>query len=324
MRKETTMDTHVARHALALSRLLPAAPDAAFAAFTDPDRIRAFWGPAGFSVDSAKVDLRAGGSHEVAMRGPTGETFTARLLVEAVEPPRRLVLRVPEPDPCGVLPGAVGEILFLPDPAGTRLAVTWDHVSAAQRAKHEEIGFARCWHEMLDKFVAHLVTPADLCPGVAPPSALHGWLHRMLGTWSYECQAEGPPGASPMTARGVEQVRSLGGYWVVGESEGTCPGLQGPQRMVVTLGADPATGRVRGNWVGSMMPHMFLYDGALSEDGTTLTLDSEGPAMDGQGTARYRDIVELRDEGHRVVTCQVQGRDGGWTTFMTNHFRRGA
>jgi hypothetical protein len=41
-----------------------------------------------------------------------------------------------------------------------------------------------------------------------------------------------------------------------------------------------------------MMPHMFLYDGTISEDGRTIALESEGPAFDGNGMARYVDSVD--------------------------------
>jgi hypothetical protein len=146
----------------------------------------------------------------------------------------------------------------------------------------------------------------------------------MLGDWTYEAECQGPPGQPPMRAAGTERVRSLGGFWVIGEGEGRCPGSGGFARTVITMGYDPGTRRFRGTWAGSMMPHMFVYDGALSEDGRTLTLETEGPSFTGEGMSRYRDVVELRGDDHRVVTGQVLGGDGAWTSFMTAQYRRRA
>jgi uncharacterized protein YndB with AHSA1/START domain len=318
------MDMNVAgEHLLAMTRRVPVAPEEAFAAWATPERVRQFWGPAGMAVTDCAIDLRVGGTHRVVLRDWEGVEFDITTAIEAVEAPNRLVIRMIEGGGCDALVGATATIAFLPDEAGTRLEITWRHPTAEMLEAHRAI-CEKSWGEMLDKFTAHLVQPAGLCPGAAPPSAEHGWLHRLLGTWSYESEVAGPPGGPPMRATGVERVRSLGGYWVVGESEGGCPGMPAGARMVITMGWDAGAGVFRGTWVGSMMPHMFVYEGRLSEDGRSLALDSEGPSFDGTGTSRYRDIVEMRGDDHRVLTCQVQGADGAWTTFMTSHFRRQA
>jgi uncharacterized protein YqkB len=71
-----------------------------------------------------------------------------------------------------------------------------------------------------------------------------------------------------------------------------------------------------------MMAHMFVYDGALSEAADTLTLDTEGPAMTGGGTARYRDVVRLDGDDTRIVTSEIEMPDGTWINFMTARFAR--
>jgi uncharacterized protein YndB with AHSA1/START domain len=318
------MDTHHATTELALTRLLPAPPAKVFAAWTEPAQIRQFWGPAGMTVTDCEMELRPGGTQRITMRDAAGKEYPMATLIEAVDAPRHLRIRVPEEGGCGPLVGATADIAFLPDEAGTRLEIRWHHPTAEMRAAHAAMGFEKGWGEMLDKLVAHLVQPASPCPGMPGPSAGHGWLHRMLGTWSYEAECAGPPGTEPMRARGVERVRSLGGHWVVGESEGECPGTGEMARMIVTLGWDAAASRFRGSWVGSMMPHMFVYEGTLAEDGRTLSLESEGPAFDGSGTARYRDVVELRDGDHRLMTSFVLGKDGEWTRIMSCQYRRQA
>src|SRR3712207_7713342 len=61
----------------------------------------------------------------------------------------------------------------------------------------------------------------------------------------------------------------------------------------------------------------------LFRSGRVLTLQSEGPGMDGEGiTATYKDVIEIKDDDNRTMTSHVLGDDGNWRQFMTMHFRR--
>jgi Protein of unknown function (DUF1579) len=154
------------------------------------------------------------------------------------------------------------------------------------------------------------------------PQAEHRWLERMVGDWVYESTGACGPGEEPFKARGFERVRSIGGLWVVGESEGEMPG-GGSATMIITLGFDPARGRFTGTFIGSMMTHLWVYDGALDAAGTVLTLAAEGPSMAGDGTtARYEDVVTLVGPDERRLTARVQDEDGTWREMMTAVYRR--
>ena len=307
------MDTHVATHELLLTRLLPAAPEAVFAAWTDPARVTAWWGPRGMTTPECRVELRPGGRHETLMRDAEGREYRNTMLIEAVEPARRLALRIAEGGDCPFA-GATASIAFAPDPVGTRLDIAWRHPTAEMRARHEEMGFHMGWGETLDKLSAHVAPAADCPVGTQRAAAEHGWLHRLLGDWRYEITCQAPDGTE-FRATGTERVRPLGGFWVVGEGEGEMPGGT-PGRFVMSLGYETGPGRFRGSWIGTMMEAMFVYDGALSEDGRSLVLDSEGPAMSGAGRASYRDTVTLTDAGERLVVSAVRLPDGGWQELM--------
>jgi hypothetical protein len=147
----------------------------------------------------------------------------------------------------------------------------------------------------------------------------HRWLQKLVGEWEYEHSYTDGEG-NTHTARGRETVRALGDLWVLLEGSGDMPG-GGTAQMLMTLGFDPGRERFVGTWVGSMMTHLWLYEGRL--EGDRLVLESEGPDMTGAGgTARYRDVVALEGSGERTLTGNVQGPDGGWTEMMTARYRR--
>ena len=154
------------------------------------------------------------------------------------------------------------------------------------------------------------------------PQKEHEWLQKLVGEWTYEAEATMKPGEPPEKASGTESVRSLGGLWILAEGHGEMPGC-GPATTILTLGYDPEKKRYIGTWVGSMLTHLWVYNGALDAAGTTLHLDTEGPSMAGDGKmSRYQDIIEIKSDDHRVLYSQVLGDDGKWNRFMTAHYRK--
>ena len=156
----------------------------------------------------------------------------------------------------------------------------------------------------------------------AEPQKEHFWLQKLAGEWTYEAEMEMKADQPPSKSHGAESVRSLGGLWIQAEGQGEMPGC-GPVTTLLTLGYDPQKKRFVGTWVGSMMTHMWVYDGALDPAGTVLTLDTEGPSMAGDGKmAKYQDVIEVQSDDHRILSSQVLGDDGKWFRFMTAHYRR--
>ena len=152
----------------------------------------------------------------------------------------------------------------------------------------------------------------------ARPEKQHRWLQKLIGEWTYETDASAPASEK---ASGTERVRQLGGLWVLAEGEGRMPdGVAATTLM--TLGYDPAKGRFVGTWIGSMMTHLWVYDGELDAAGRVLTLNSEGPSMTGGGSlAKYQDVIEFMSDDHRVLTARSQAT-GSWQQMMMVHYRR--
>ena len=159
------------------------------------------------------------------------------------------------------------------------------------------------------------------CPGTsARPQAEHEWLSRMVGEWTFETTMQMGPDQPPMTSRGRQTNRTLGGLWLIGEGEGPMPDGE-MMNSLITLGFDPAKGKFVGTFAASMMTHLWPYEGTL--EGNVLTLDSEGPSFTGDGTmAKYQDIVEIVDDDHWILRSRAPGPDGGWMEFMNAHYRR--
>lgn len=150
----------------------------------------------------------------------------------------------------------------------------------------------------------------------------HRWLERMVGEWTFESEAVAEPGGAPQKDTGTESVRSLDGVWVVCEWRGGMPD-GGFGSSIMTLGYDPARGRFVGTFVGSMMTHLWIYNGELDEAGEVLTLDSEGPGFTDQTRmAMYRDRIQFRGADERVMTSSYQDDAGEWQEFMTTRYRR--
>lgn len=150
----------------------------------------------------------------------------------------------------------------------------------------------------------------------------HRWLLQLVGEWTMEGEGDMGPDQPPFKSSGTETVRALGELWIVGEGAGDMPS-GGAASMRLTLGYDPERQAFVGNWVGSMMTHMWVYTGQLDAARRVLTLDSEGPSMNDDGTtARYQDVLTLVDANTRTLHSQTPGPDGQWRRFMTATYRR--
>jgi hypothetical protein len=156
----------------------------------------------------------------------------------------------------------------------------------------------------------------------AEPQKEHQWLQQLVGEWTFESDCSMGPDQPPSKFNGTETVRSLGGLWVLCEGRGEMPG-GGIGTTLMTLGYDPLRKRYVGTFVGSMMTHLWVYDGQLDAAGKVLTLDTEGPSFTGDGKmVKYQDIIEFKSNDHRVLSSQTLGDDGKWHGFNTANYRR--
>jgi uncharacterized protein YndB with AHSA1/START domain len=72
-----------------------------FEAWTRVEHLEHWWGPSGFAVQSAQLDLRPGGTFHYGLRAPSGETMWGKFVFREVTPPERLVWVNSFSDPSG-------------------------------------------------------------------------------------------------------------------------------------------------------------------------------------------------------------------------------
>jgi len=75
------------------TRVLNAPPETVFAAWSDPEHLTNWWGPAGFSTTTHSMDLRSGGHWRFTMHGPDGRDYENRIEYVEVREPSLLVYR---------------------------------------------------------------------------------------------------------------------------------------------------------------------------------------------------------------------------------------
>lgn len=149
-------------------------------------------------------------------------------------------------------------------------------------------------------------------PKFDPPAKEHEWLKQLEGEWDVEYAMTMPDGTS-MKDKGTEAVKSLGGFWSVGESA----------MGVMSLGYDPKQKKYVGTFICGMHDHLWKYEGSLDKTGKTLTLETEGPNMAQPGTmAKYKDIITINDKDQRVLESVMLGPDDKWISFMKATYTR--
>jgi uncharacterized protein YndB with AHSA1/START domain len=138
-------------------------------AWSDPDYVTQWWGPAGFSSPSADLDFRVGGTSLVCMRAPAefgGQDMYTAWTYRRIEPMKEIEFHVRFTDPAGAsIPPPVGV------PSEVRHLVTFTSLGAdrtsmtvtefgypdEQVRNQSKAGLEQC----LDKMAALLEKGAD-------------------------------------------------------------------------------------------------------------------------------------------------------------------
>ena len=137
---------------LHLEKVLPASKECVFAACVEPEKLAAWWGPAGFTTHSVDLDVRDGGRYRITMQPPDGVAFHLRGEFCEVDPPTRLVYTFEweEPDPDDQ--ETVVTLSFLAQKEGTKLVLDQGPFATEARRALHEAGWTQTL-ERLEQFV---------------------------------------------------------------------------------------------------------------------------------------------------------------------------
>jgi uncharacterized protein YndB with AHSA1/START domain len=155
-----------------MSRTFDAPRDLMWKAFTEPERMKQWWGPKGFSVIASKMDLRPGGTYHYGMRAPDGNAMWGKFVYREIVAPERLVFVNAFSDEKGGLtrhplsPTWPLEMLstfrFTEDAGRTTFTLQWTplNATAEERATfdgaHE--GMTQGWSGTMEQLAAYLKT----------------------------------------------------------------------------------------------------------------------------------------------------------------------
>jgi uncharacterized protein YndB with AHSA1/START domain len=135
-------DPAAAAVTLIVRRTIRASTERLFDAWTQPEQLKQWWGPASVDCIDAKVDLRVGGRYRIANQFPDGKVLWIAGEFECIERPRRLVytwrLESAEGPPERVT------VTFEERDSGTEVVVTHERIpTKAMRDMHEQ-GWLGC------------------------------------------------------------------------------------------------------------------------------------------------------------------------------------
>ena len=154
-----------------LERVFDAPRKLVWECFTKPERMKEWWGPKGFKVVKAELDLRPGGIYLYGMQTPDGTIMWGKFVFREITPPERMVLINSFSDEAGGLtrhpmaptwPLEMFSIFTFEDAPGgkTKVTIRWSpHNANAEEQKTFDAGhdsMNKGWGGSLEQLEAYL------------------------------------------------------------------------------------------------------------------------------------------------------------------------
>jgi uncharacterized protein YndB with AHSA1/START domain len=127
---------------LVVRRTIRAPAARLFAAWTEPERILQWWGPAGVRCTGAEIDLRVGGAYRIANQFPDGAVIWITGAFEQISAPKKLVYT------WRLEPGAQPEervtVRFEERADATEVTVVHERIASPEIRDRHEAGWRAC------------------------------------------------------------------------------------------------------------------------------------------------------------------------------------
>lgn len=162
---EQRPSTEATAQELVITREFDAPRALVFKAWTEPERLMRWWGPADFTAPAATIDFRVGGKYLFCMRGPDGKDYWSTGTYQEIVEPERIVCTDSFADADGnvVSPTAYGMGADFPDQQ--RITITFEEVAGRTRMTLHHAGMPKGemremaemgWNQSFDKLAASL------------------------------------------------------------------------------------------------------------------------------------------------------------------------
>jgi len=128
-----------------------------FAAWTEPERMKQWWGPSGWTITASEADLRPGGAFRYTMRSPEGDEHVVEGTIAEIDPPARYVT-VSELGGDGAHPPVrvVATVTFVERDGGTLVRIVTVATAAADIIDAATEGMDEHTSEHLGRLAAYL------------------------------------------------------------------------------------------------------------------------------------------------------------------------
>jgi uncharacterized protein YndB with AHSA1/START domain len=146
---------------IVLSRVIAAPRSLVFKAWTDPEHLPRWFGPAGFRVETHEIDIRVGGRWRFVFFGPDGTRYDNRMVFLKIEAPR--LLEMDHGTDKDDDPGRFRVIVTFDEQSDGKTVLTLRqlHPTKAQRDAGIGFGAVEFGYQTLDKLAKHLATMAQ-------------------------------------------------------------------------------------------------------------------------------------------------------------------
>jgi uncharacterized protein YndB with AHSA1/START domain len=149
---------------LTISRTFDAPREAVWQAWTEPERVKRWWGPKAYTAPVCKMDLREGGKYLYCMRSPEGQDFWSTGVYREIVAPERLVYSHSFADEEGNVVPATHYSMSVDFPLEMQVTVTFEAEEGKAKVTLHHHGMPKAmfelaksgWNESLDKLAASL------------------------------------------------------------------------------------------------------------------------------------------------------------------------
>lgn len=83
--------TNIGKQVLVITRIFDAQRELVWKAWTEPERVKRWWGPKDFTAPFIKIDLRVGGEYLYCMRSPEGKDYWSTGVYREIVPLTQIV-----------------------------------------------------------------------------------------------------------------------------------------------------------------------------------------------------------------------------------------